>query len=450
MLDPWLGGYGERYPSCIPWNLGKIHVLDMSKIEAGRITLHENSVDLHRLLNSLEEMLELKASSKGLRLIFDCASDVPQNVRTDERKLRQILINLLSNAIKFTQEGIITLRVRTMAKEGAGGREKSAETHPSPSPPPQVLCFEVEDTGVGIAPEDIETLFDAFVQLKTAQTSQEGTGLGLSISRRFIQLMGGDIGVDSALGVGTTFSFYIQTFGIETAAAQTQQSTRRVLHLAPNQPSYRILVVDDSPENCQLMVKLLDPLGFEVRTAMNGREAIDLWRTWKPHLIWMDMRMPVMDGYEATKQIKSTSQGKDTVIVALSASAFEQERASVLAAGCDDFVRKPFQEGFLFNKMTEHLGVRYVYVEENQGSGRAAKPEGHRLELTEFTPDLAAMPAEWVKQLHWAAVEGDEQLILQLLKRIPAEHTSLIIPLTNLATNFRFDKIINFVQQIQA
>ena len=296
----------------------------------------------------------------------------------------------------------------------------------------------------------METLFDAFVQLKTAQTSQEGTGLGLSISRRFIQLMGGDLGVDSALGVGTTFSFQIQTCGVEAAAVQIQRPTRRVLHLAPDQPSYRILVVDDSPENCQLMEKLLDPLGFGVRTAINGREGIDLWRTWQPHLIWMDMRMPVMDGYEATKQIKSTSQGTDTVIVALSASAFEQERAHVLAAGCDDFVRKPFQEGVLFDKMTEHLGVRYVYVEETQGSGGAAKPEGHRLELTEFTPDLAAMPAEWVKQLHWAAVEGDDQLILQLLERIPAEHTSLIIPLTNLATNFRFDKIINFVQQVQA
>ena len=220
------------------------------------------------------------------------------------------------------------------------------------------LNFRVSDTGVGIASEELDKLFEAFTQTESGRESQEGTGLGLAISRQFVQLMGGDITVTSELGKGTTFNFSIQPQLGNEIIGETSDK-RQVIALAPNQPDYKILVVDDKPINRQLLVRLLVPLGFEVREASNGQEAIVMWEAWQPHLIWMDMRMPVMDGYEATKYIKSTTQGNATAIIALTASVLEQERAIILSAGCDDFMRKPFKEqtalldlrGLMYNEL---------------------------------------------------------------------------------------------------
>ena len=262
-------------------------VLDMSKIEAGRVSLYPYSFDLHRLLDTTQEMLEFKADAQGLQLLFDKHPDIPRYIRTDERKLRQILINLLNNALKFTKEGGVTLRIKPDA----------ADIH--------TLLFEIEDTGAGIAPEELETLFEAFTQTESGRQSEEGTGLGLPISRKFVQLMGGDITASSQLGVGTVFKFNIVAETAREEELQPQQQVKQVVGLEPNQPNYRILVVDDRWENRQIVLKLLEPIGFEVKEASNGKEAIDIWQEWQPHLIWMDMRMPVMNGYEATEYIKS-------------------------------------------------------------------------------------------------------------------------------------------------
>ncbi len=335
-------------------------VLEMSKIEAGRTTLNENRFDLYRLLSSLQEMLHLKAHSKGLQLTFNYSPDTPRYVRTDESKLRQILINLIGNAIKFTSSGAVTLRV--------GRSHKSDVTsHKGESAPGSLfLHFEVEDTGPGIAADELDTLFEPFVQTKTGKMSQEGTGLGLPITRQFVQLLGGNITVSSTLGEGTIFKFDVKVTLAPAAEIQTATSTRQAIALAPNQRTYRILVVDDRGESRQLLLHLLSRLGFEVREAENGQQAVALWDSWQPHLILMDMRMPVMDGYEATKQIKSHLKGQATVIIALTASAFEEDRTMILSAGCDDFVRKPFQEEVLLEKIATHLGVRYVYEESSQ------------------------------------------------------------------------------------
>ena len=310
--------------------LGLINdVLDISKIEAGQISLNANSFDLHRLLDTTQEMLEFKADEKGLQLLFDRHPDTPQYIRTDDRKLSQILINLLNNALKFTEQGGITLRVKP----------KLDDT--------KILLFEIEDTGAGISPEELNTLFDAFTQTETGRKSGEGTGLGLSISHQFVSLMGGNISASSQLGVGTTFKFQIVVEPPLDRELQHQQSIKKVIGLEPNQSTYRILVVDDRWENRQIVLKLLEPIGFEVKEAINGSEAIKIWQHWQPHLIWMDMRMPVMNGYEATERIKSHFKGQATYIIALTASTFEEERAIVLSAGCDDFVRKPFREEVL-------------------------------------------------------------------------------------------------------
>ncbi len=407
-------------------------VLEMSKIEAGRTTLYQQSFNLYRLLDYLEEMLQLKAKSKGLELTFERTPDVPQYVRTDESKLRQVLLNLLGNAIKFTQAGRVMLRLRGTEESRLGNRGVV----------PYSLLFEVEDTGPGIAPEEIDILFDAFVQTETGRNSQQGTGLGLAISRQFVKMMGGDIRVRSRLGEGTVFEFDVQVGLAEVTQEQTQQPSHRVIGLAPNQPKYRILVVEDTQENRQLLVKLLETFNFEVREAVNGQEAIALWESWHPHLIWMDLRMPVMDGYEATRRIKAQRKGKDTVIIALTASAFEEERTVALSAGCNDFVRKPIQEAAILSKMAEHLGISYVYEQTLQSSS-----QHHDTFQAVLTPDaLAAMPADWVAQLYKAASQVDDELVSNLIAQIPKEKVELANGLTDLMNNYRFDQIIALIQ----
>ncbi|NEP48196.1 MAG: response regulator [Moorea sp. SIO3C2] len=304
------------------------------------------------------------------------------------------------------------------------------------------MTFEIEDTGPGLDPAEIDSLFEAFVQTEIGRKSEQGTGLGLSISRQFVKLMGGDITLSSPLGGGTIVRFDIQ-ISLAGAAAdiQTQHPTRSVIGLAPDQPKYRILVVEDKWESRKLLVKLLEPLGFELREAENGKEGVALWSSWEPHLIWMDMQMPVMDGYEATKQIKAHLKGQATVIIALTASAFIEERAVILSAGCDDFVRKPFREEEIFETMAHYLGVRYVYEEETS----ATLPQRSATEaLTREA--LAVMPAEWVAQLYQAANEVNNQQIFQLIEQIPSEHDPVAIALTDLVRNFRCDKIIDLTE----
>ena len=405
-------------------------VLDMSKIEAGRMKLNESSFDLFRLLKTLEEMLELKAKSKSLDFQVNCDAGVPQYVFGDESKLRQVLINLLGNAIKFTKEGTVGLRV--------GLAEKKSDDRCA-------IAFEVEDTGPGIAPEEMETLFEAFIQTETGRNSNEGTGLGLPIGQKFVQLMGGEITVSSTVGRGTMFKFDVKLGLAEVADIQALQLTRRVIGLAPDQQVYRILIVDDRLENRLVLVKLLAPLGFRVREAANGREAIAIWSNWQPHLIWMDMRMPVMDGYEATKQIKATIQGQATAIIALTASAFDQEQSIVLGAGCNDFVHKPFREEVIFEKMAQHLGVRYIY-ERLAPPISSEYPSAGQTELA--VDDLTEMPELWVSQLYEAAELIDDDVLLDLIEQIPPEKATLSSALADLVRNFRYDKIIELTEKL--
>ena len=426
-------------------------ILEMSKIEAGRVNLNETICDLYRLLSTLEDMLQIRARSKGLQLIFERTSLVPQYVRIDEGKLRQILINLMGNGIKFTQKGSVTLRVGVGNGEwGMGNREWGVGNLPTTNnkkpttnnKKPITLTFEIEDTGPGIAPEEINLIFEAFTQTAKSQNSQQGTGLGLPISRSFVQLMGGEIAVSSILDQGSIFRFEVPIDTVQRSEISTPKPTQRVIGLVPNQPEYRVLVVEDNWENRYLLVKLLTSIGFQVKEAENGADAIALWENWEPHLIFMDMQMPVMDGYEATKRIKSHQKSQATAIIALTASAFEENRTYILSLGCDDFMRKPFQEDELFSKIAEYLGVRYRYqgnasVKITQSDGLPQMQQGVSLEEA-----LSLMPKEWINQLNQAAAECSYDLVLALIEEIPPEDTLLIARLKGLADNFMFDKLM--------
>lgn len=408
-------------------------VLDLAKIESGKIILHPTDFDLYALLELIEEMLAPRAESKGLKLIIEKSNDLPQYINTDEKKLRQVLINLLGNALKFTSSGSVKLR--------AGFTDKSQLT--TNNPEIIIIFFKIEDTGIGIAPEEINRLFEAFVQIETDKQSQEGTGLGLSIGKKFVELMGGRITVSSQVGKGSIFKFNIQARLSKKSKIARQKDVPKAIGLQPNQQEYRILVVDDRHENRQLLLKLLQPIGFAVKEASNGREAVEIWQQWQPHLIWMDMRMPVMNGYEATQQIRAHLQGQATVIIALTASSFEEKKSTILAAGCDDFVRKPFQQEVIFEKMAEYLGVRYIYADIDCIDSSEA------LKIEKLTPEaLAIMPDRWLSEFSEAAASIDEQVIAKLLLQIPEEHRALAQAVQKEVDNFNFECLINLAQLV--
>jgi CheY-like chemotaxis protein len=421
-------------------------VLDLSKIEAGIIALDERSFDLYQLLDTLEEMFQIKAETKNLQLKFFVQPNVPQYIKTDEKKLRVCLINLLGNAIKFTLDcGCICLRVSLESKQPLAESEISPN---STSGEPFLILFEVEDTGVGIAAAEIDTLFDAFVQTEAGRNAADGTGLGLTITKKYVQIMGGDIGFKSILGEGTTVKFNIRVFPA-TSSEITVPTLQRAIGLEAEQPIYRILAIDDNQENRRLLVKMLQPIGFEVREAENGHQGVEIWESWQPHLIWLDTRMPVMDGFEAVRQIRAKEKQtqRRTVIIALTASTFEERKSEIIAAGCDDFVRKPFQEQILFDKMACYLGVRYIYQELPRlpvgGLGRylvSEKPDSFFREL------LAQMPQSWVQELYEAANDVNEELAIEIVDRIWESHPTLAHALKDLLTDYRIDKIMDLTQ----
>ncbi len=425
-------------------------VLEFSKIEAGRIEVQKNSFDLQHMLTGLEEMFHIRAADRHLTLVFECARNVPQYVHTDENKLRQVLINLLSNAVKFTHEGMITLRVQCNHDELPGPDVLDESSQGVSTSAEAWLHFEVADTGVGIAPEELNAVFDAFVQTESGYRSQEGTGLGLPISRQFVRMLGGDLTVNSVVGIGSTFSFDVPVTLTDASQVQSARPERRVVGVVPGQFAYRLLVVEDRDTNRQLLTKLLRPLGFEVREATNGREAIEIWEDWDPHLIWMDMRMPVMNGYEATQHIKASTKGQATVIVALTASAFEEDRRVILSEGCDDFVRKPFREADIFDILTKHLGVQFIYEDEGMlpaeaPSSPAQEPQCAIAEI--LTPEvLSQLSTEWVSALRMAAAQADADWVSRLIDDARAQQPSLASALENLLYNFRFDRIMAWTQ----
>ena len=405
-------------------------VLDMVKIESGQVTLQEEPFDLHRLLEGLVDMFYLRAVNKGLTLIVDRAPDVPRYVQADQGKLRQVLINLLGNAVKFTAKGGIGLRIR---QAGSAGTTCHLE-------------FEVQDTGPGIDPSELEAVFDPFVQLADGVKSQNGSGLGLSISRQFARLMGGDLTASSVHlpGLGALFKFTIPVnlSNVVELPRDAQPTGPTATGLQPGQPTYRLLVVEDHEASRKLMVKLLTQLGFEVRAATNGLEGINIWREWQPHLIWMDIRMPVMDGREATHRIKATPEGQATVIIALTASAFEDERALILSEGCDDYIRKPFRADEIANKLVMYLGVRVVY--EPVAATTPARQLGSLK-----TPDLSGLPTEWVADLQQAVIESDSNQVLRLIGQVRERRPALATALTDLANDFDYGAILDAIQRVE-
>jgi CheY-like chemotaxis protein len=293
-------------------------------------------------------MLHLKALEKKLDFEVIIHPHTPRLIYTDEGKLRQILINLVGNAIKFTDLGHVYVRVFVQNN-----------LH---------IYFEVEDTGSGISDSEMATLFQPFVQTDSGRRSQEGTGLGLSISYNYVHLMGGEMSVTSTVGKGSTFSFYIPLKPLESNKSESIRSSNRVVGLQSNQTNYRILIAEDIRLNRQLLTRILSPLGFEVREVNNGIEAIAVWQSWSPHLIWMDARMPMLNGSEAASAIRAIEAERNipyaerVKMIALTASLVNSEEEDLSTYGFDGFVTKPFTEDLVFEEMARHLNLQYIYL----------------------------------------------------------------------------------------
>lgn len=418
-------------------------VLDLSKIEAGHASLDKTGIDLISMLHSLRSMMTERANAKHLQLIFEIAPEVPPFIIADEQKLRQVLLNLLSNAIKFTSQGSVILRANV---DGQAREPQQSLT----------LQFEVSDTGIGIPPEEQTMIFDAFVQAEAGKKSVSGTGLGLTISRKLLELMDGTITVQSRPNVGSTFICRVPVRSTSGVNIQPEQHDRTVIGLVPGQPHYRILVVDDQRENRLLMVRLLSQLGLVVREATNGHEAVQTWQDWQPDLIWMDIRMPGMDGYEATRWIREYEQSvshaatpSPTIIIALTAQASQSDRTLALAAGCNDYISKPIREETLFLKLSEYLGLKYVYAALDTPSDLPSTVSSEIDPIASsilLSPDLVDhLPTAWLQTLDNAARCGNDLAIVELTTQLPPELASLSHYLTDLANKFQFEHIIDWV-----
>ncbi|MDX2272567.1 MAG: ATP-binding protein [Cyanobacteriota bacterium] len=430
-------------------------VLEMSKIEAGRLFVEEGVCNLQALLTTLYEMSLLQATSKGISLIFEPDPLIPNQIYTDERKLRQVLTNLLGNAIKFTPTGSVRLSV---------SQQNTLAIHSDSGDQP-MLYFAVMDTGLGIAESELQAVFEPFVQSASGRQSSEGTGLGLAISREFVRLLGGELRLISSLGQGSTFSFSIPLKllkGSDYVSKKLQDTDRQSIqchqsiigikpflsnpkNLGGSPTLWRILVADDRWENCSLLSQLLTPIGFAVKTVQDGQAAFDCWQNWDPQVVIMDMRMPIMDGYSATRQIRAQATSHQPIIIAVTASAFAEQQAEILAAGCNDLLRKPLQIEQLLDKIAEYLQIEYIYQDLPADQGI---PAAEISTPAEWQQDLEEMPHTWLERLRQAAQRVNQKAILSLIVEIPPSHVKLASRLINLTENYQFEEIIAYIERV--
>lgn len=404
-------------------------VLDLSKIEAGRIELETEVFDLPLMLGDVGNLFDERARQRGLAFNLDLGSYLPRYVRSDAGKLRQILINLLGNALKFTHKGSIALMVHThLESEDARVCQ---------------LVLEVHDTGEGIERVDLSRIFEPFVQATSSQTNTQGTGLGLTICQTFTELMGGRLSVKSDLHKGSVFRLELSVDIIENSDDMNLpvSSAPPVVGLQPGQQSWRILVAEDSLDNRELLVSLLKQAGLEYREAVNGEEAVREFLQWQPHFIWMDIRMPLLDGYQAASKIRNLPRSETVKIIALTASVLGEQRVGLLAAGFDDVLYKPFKASQIFDAMAEHLGIRYLYAEETEDK------DNEPVEVT--IESIAILSEDLRKKLRLAATSLNNVGFQEALEEMPKQQVELARGLSILAGDYRFDIILKLLDDAE-
>jgi signal transduction histidine kinase/CheY-like chemotaxis protein len=396
------------------------NVLDISKMESGRVTLAESQMDLWLLLKEMNSLMDAPAAAKGLNFSVQQPEDLPEYIIADEGKLRQILINLTGNAIKYTAKGSVILRSRIVAREKSGKMR---------------LRFEVCDTGPGIPEKERERIFLPFVQLEDRPFTAVGTGLGLTISRENAELMGGKIGITDEAGFGSVFFLEIPVSEISDIDNPSKESSHKVIGKATGQPRHRLLIAEDQEENRKLLHMMLEPYDFDLREAFDGQEAVALSNEWHPDLIWMDMRMPVMDGLEATRRIRASAGGDKIKIIAVTAHALNEEQEKIMKAGCDDVIPKPYKASDLTDMLTKHLGVNFIFQEKSVTIAAAKMvPE-----------DFVSLPDDLMNQLEHALHRLEVQKVNETIEKIRAYNAALADKLEYTAGTYQYRQILEIL-----
>jgi PAS domain S-box-containing protein len=385
-------------------------ILELSKIEAGRAVLQTEVVKLDDMLQEVMDMVSMRAGQTGVELELDSAG-LPTGARVDGTKLRQVLLNLMSNAVKFTARGKVTLKVRGGSRDGACQ-----------------LAFAVIDNGPGISAEDQVRIFDPFIQAD-GPGAKEGTGLGLTISREFVQLMGGALSVQSMPGAGATFQF---TIAAQVADSPQPQGEDKVAALEPQQRGRRILVADDNADGCALLESLLKPLGFEVAVVGDGAQALAMVDVWQPDLVFMDWRMPALDGLSATRQIRANATVAQPRIVMLTASAFAEERQEALNAGADEFMRKPVEQDSLYAVLERQLGLQFV--RRHHGARHNLPSPLSRADLESLEPGLR-------RQLKIALQELNLARVAALLAPLPQRLAGVVERIEHMVRLYQYPQL---------
>ncbi len=401
-------------------------VLELSRIEAGRVIFNKIQFNLNDALGGFKRILRSKFLDSSLNLNLRFAGDLPQYIITDERKLRQILINLADNASKYTEKGEITIDIECKQD------------------PKHVLHIKVSDTGIGIAQENIEKIFNPFIQIEGNNSSRTGVGLGLSLCRQYAELAGGSVRVESEVGKGSTFIVDIPFDKAQNPSHAEVGQRPEVVSLAPEQPTKRILVVEDDTNSRTVLCQLLSDTGFTVIEAADGKEAVERFQDSTPDFIWMDMRLPVMDGLQATRKIRELEGADESPnvpipIIGLTASAFDSDRERILAAGCNDFLTKPFQAEQIFVRMEEHLNIEYVY--------RPAFVQNTQKYYNSGAIELHNLPADWLIDFRQNAMMGQAKVLYSLLEQISQHHQTVAVILRDMVKKYKFSEIVTLINR---
>jgi PAS domain S-box-containing protein len=399
-------------------------VLEMAKIEAGRAQLESKPFDLGGLVRDVIDMMQIRAREKNLQLLLDQSSSFPRYIKGDEAKIRQVLVNLIGNAIKFTCEGGVTVRLGT-------------QTNHNP-----YLIIEVEDSGVGISLENQQRIFKPFFQVGERSSEHQGTGLGLTITQQFVQLMSGSINVTSMLDKGSLFRVKLPLVPASVSDIVPPDNLEHgdVMGLVAGQPQYRILIVEDQKENQLLLARLMETLGLPLKFAENGEQSVAIFQSWKPDLIWMDRQMPIMDGLEATRKIRQLPGGKEVKIVAVTASAFSEQRAEMLAAGMDDFVRKPYRSAEIYDCLSRQLNIKYLYADISVNIDETKSSLTAQM--------LEVLSSEIRNELHNAIESLDAEKIDAAIAKVALQDIGLSRLLVQLSQSYDYPAILNALEKL--
>ncbi len=413
-------------------------ILDLSKIEARRMELVPTEFDFPDFIQGINAICSIRASQKNIAFNCEYLSYLPSAISADEKKLRQILINLIGNAVKFTERGGVTFKVSVVDCVSDEKRTEVLTTKVR-------IRFQVEDTGIGIAADELPKIFAPFEQVGHTRRHTEGTGLGLAISRQLVEIMGSELQVESTLGRGSIFWFELDLLAVDSPETNKKYSEKFIKGF--NGPNKKLLVADDQWENRSVLIHLLEPLGFEIIEATDGQDCLNKALEFQPDCILIDLVMPVMDGFEAMRQIRKLPIFKNVVAIGTSASIMEVEKQGSLAAGCNAFLPKPIRAEELLNCLQVHLELEWIY-EKLQDESYESEDSDNQSKIQDET--IIPPPAEEIAVLFELAMMGDLggiQKQAEKLAKIDARYVSFASHLNQLAKNFEEAKILEFVEQ---